>query len=360
MHVGMSLTFQNLGNELPDGDVYAGEVRLAGLAEPLGFESLWATEHHFTDYTLCPDPTQFLTYMAGRTERIELGTMVIVLPWHNPVRVAESVAVLDQLCGGRFTLGIGRGLGRVEFEGLGVPMDTSRERFTEAAELILRGLEQGYVEYDGEIFQQPRRDLRPAPTGSFKGRTYAAAVSPESMRIMAELGVGILIVPQKPWKAVEADLDAYRGIFREVNGAEPPQTTVAAWVFCDPDEDRARELARRYIGRYYESVLTHYELNGRQFDGQRGYEYYAKMADRISSVGEESAVDFFVDLHVHGTPEQCHEKIVAIQRRVDADRFVGVFGYGGMPYDEAERNLRLFASDVMPAVQALDVAPARV
>jgi len=353
MRVGMALCFQNLGRPVPDREVYREEVQLAELAQPLGFDSIWVAEHHFTDYTLVPDPTQFLAFMAGRSPGMHFGTMVIVLPWHHPARVAGQVAMLDNLCEGRLTLGIGRGIGRVEFEGLGVPMDTSRERFMEAAEIVLRGLEQGHVEYDGEILHQERRDIRPAPTGSFKGRTYAAAVSPESMRIMAELGVGIMLIPQKPWPKVEQELDAYRAIYREVNGVDAPGTTLAAWVFCDEDERRAEELALRYIGTYYESVLAHYELQGHHFEDTQGYEYYARMAQRIGAVGAREAVDLFVDLHVWGTPQQCVEKIARIRERVDCDRLLAAFRYGGMPVEEGERNLRLFAAAVMPEVRAL-------
>src|SRR5438128_6722505 len=206
MRVGMSVVFQNPGKARRDFEVYQDELRLADLAEPLGFDSIWSVEHHFTDYTMCPDVLQFLTYMAGATRRVALGSMVVVLPWHDPLRVAEQVAMLDNLSDGRFIFGIGRGLGRVEFEGFRVPMEESRGRFIESAEMILRGLEQGYCEYDGTFVKQPRKAIRPAPYRTFKGRTYAAAVSPESMRIMAELGVGILIIPQKPWDVVREEL----------------------------------------------------------------------------------------------------------------------------------------------------------
>ena len=198
MHVGYSAIFQNPDDALSDYEVYRNELRLAELAEPLGFESIWSVEHHFTDYTMCPDVVQFLTYMAGRTKRAKLGTMVVVLPWHDPMRVAEKVAMLDNISDGRVILGIGRGLGRVEFEGFRVDMNESRQRFIEYAEYVLEGLENGYVEYEGEFVQQPRRDLRPAPFRTFRGRTYAAAVSPESSRIMAKLGVG------PPHRAAEA------------------------------------------------------------------------------------------------------------------------------------------------------------
>ena len=89
MHVGMSVFFQNLGTPRSDQDVYAHELSMADLAEPLGFDSVWAAEHHFTDYTMCPSVIQFLTWVGARTERVGLGAMIIVLPWHDPVRVAE-------------------------------------------------------------------------------------------------------------------------------------------------------------------------------------------------------------------------------------------------------------------------------
>src|SRR5712671_2372569 len=125
MHVGYAPVFQNPGNALPDAEVYRQELRLADLAEPLGFDSLWSVEHHFTDYTMVPDVVQFLTYMAGRTKKIQLGSMVVVLPWHDPMRVAEEVSMLDAMSDGRVILGIGRGAGLVEFEGFRVPMGES-------------------------------------------------------------------------------------------------------------------------------------------------------------------------------------------------------------------------------------------
>src|SRR3990172_8223288 len=180
----------------------APRARPPSLGEPLGFDSVWSVKHHFTDYTMCPDVLQFLTYMAGRTTRVALGSMVVVLPWHDPLRVAEQISMLDNISGGRMILGLGRGACKVEFEGLRVPMDESRERFVEYARMLLEGLEKGYCEFDGRFVSQPRADIRPAPFKSFRGRTYAAAVSPESVKIMAELGVGILIIPQKPWPEV--------------------------------------------------------------------------------------------------------------------------------------------------------------
>ena len=175
MHVGFAPLFQNPGNKLSDVEVYERELRFAELAEPLGFDSVWSVEHHFTDYTMCPDVLQFLSFMAGRTQRARLGSMVVVLPWHDPVRVAEQIAMLDHMSGGRLILGLGRGLGRVEFDGFRLDMNEARQRFVEYAKLVLDGLERGYIE-GGETLKQPRRDIRPFPLRSFRGRTFAAAV----------------------------------------------------------------------------------------------------------------------------------------------------------------------------------------
>ena len=358
MHVGMAAVFQNPGKAQSDRDVYLNELRLAELAEPLGFQSVWGVEHHFTDYTMCPDVLQFLSYMAGRTRHAQLGSMVVVLPWHDPMRVAEEVSMLDNLSGGRLILGLGRGAGKVEFDGFRLSMDESRPRFVESAEMLLRGLETGYCEYDGAYVKQPRAAIRPAPFKSFRGRTYAAAVSPESVHIMAELGVGILIIPQKPWKEVARELDAYRDVYRRVNGVDAPAPISAGWTFCDASADRAQEMARRYIGGYYQTVLDHYQFQGDHLAHTRGYEYYGKMAEKIQQYGTDTVVDYFVNLQVWGTPEQCYEKILDIHARTGNSHYVGVFGYAGMPYDEAERNLRFFAKEVMPALQKLDPAAA--
>ncbi len=352
MHVGMGIVFQGQGEGRTDRNVYRNELRLADLAEPLGFESLWGVEPHFTDYTMCPDVLQYLTYFAGRTEHIQLGSMVVVLPWHNPMRVAEQVVMLDHMSNGRFIFGIGRGLGRVEFEGFGVNQEDSREIFTEAAQMILQGLERGYCEFDGRFIKQARRDIRPRPFKSFRGRTYAAAVSPESSLIMAKLGIGILIIPQKPWDLVAKELNDYRATFHEANGVDAPPPIVGGWTFCDENPARAEEYARKYIGAYWESVARHYELIGDHLTRMRGYEAYKSMQEKASAPGGlDEMTNFFLGLQVWGTPEQCYDKILDIQRRTGAEAFNGVFSYGAMPYDIAEHSLRLFAADVMPELK---------
>ena len=353
MKVGGAVIFQNPLNARSDYDVYEDDLRLGDLYEPLGFDSIWSVEHHFDDYTMCPDVLQLLTYYAGRTKSIQLGSMVVVLPWHDPIRVAEQVSVVDHMSKGRVILGLGRGLARIEFEGFRVPLGESRERFIEYAEMIIDGLEKGYIEHSGKYVQQPRRDIRPKPFKSFKGRTYAAAVSPESSRIMAKLGIGILIIPQKPWEAVAQELNEYRTIYRQVNGGDPLPTIAAGWTLCDESRDRAHEMAVKYIGGYWQTALRHYEMAADHFGKAKGYEYYEQMAKNLKGANKDASIEYFLNLQVWGTPEDCFNKIDEIRKRVNADHYTGVFSYAGMPIADAEKSLRLFATEVMPEVRKL-------
>jgi alkanesulfonate monooxygenase SsuD/methylene tetrahydromethanopterin reductase-like flavin-dependent oxidoreductase (luciferase family) len=356
MDVGLAVIFQGTDHKRTDQTVYSEEIRLGMLAEELGFQSIWGVEHHFTDYTMCPDVLQFLSYFAGKSDKLLLGSMVVVLPWHDPMRVAEEVSMLDNMSDGRVILGIGRGLGRVEFEGFGKDQNISREFFTESAQMLLQGLEKGYCEFSGEHVKQIKRDIRPRPFKTFKGRTYAAAVSPESSQIMARLGVGILIIPQKPWDMVETELADYRRIFREVNGHEPPPPILGGWTFCDKSADRAEEMAHKYIGGYYHSVIKHYELAGNHLKDIKGYEAYAG-AQAIVNKNVDAAIEFFKSIQVYGTPEQCYERIKNFSERTGAGSYNGVFSYAGMPFADAEASMRLFSKEVMPQLRKLPGKP---
>ena len=127
---------------------------------------------------------------------------------------------------------------------------------------------------------------------------------------MAKLGVGILIIPQKPWKRSGAELEAYREVYRQVNGVDAPPPISAGWTFCDRSASAPREMARRYIGGYYQTVLDHYQFQGDHLAKTKGYEYYGKMAEKIHQYGTDTVIDYFMNLQVWGTPEQCYEKIL--------------------------------------------------
>ena len=165
----------------PDLQTYQEELSVADKAEDYGFDSLWSLDHHFTGYVMSPDPCQLLSYMAGRTRKIQLGTAVIVLPWHDPVEVAEKIALLDLVSGGRTIFGFGRGAATVEYAGFRIPMDESRERFVECADIIRRGLTQESFSYEGKYYRIPDIQIRPA-----------AHLSPGDalLRLVGQPGVG--------------------------------------------------------------------------------------------------------------------------------------------------------------------------
>lgn len=351
MDVGLSVIFQNIDRARSDFEVYQNELRLAVLCEPLGFDSIWTVEHHFTNYTMMPDPTQFLTYMAGKTEKAKLGTMVMVLPWHKPIRAAEEISMLDNISNGRMILGIGRGIGKIEYDGLGIDMNLSREIFIESGEAVLAALRNGYMEYNGKHIQQAKRDIRPEPLRNFDGRTFVAAISPETAHIAAELGAGIMVIPQKSWNEHGQDLLDYQARWRTLYDTEPPRPIAVCWTVCHEDEERARELADEYLVNYYKEVVLHYQFGGSHFANTKGHEQYAKWADGFNQAGQEKVADFFKSLQVWGTPDQCFEQIMEIRRKFGMNHFVGVFSYGKMPYDEAERGMRLFANQVAPKLR---------
>jgi alkanesulfonate monooxygenase SsuD/methylene tetrahydromethanopterin reductase-like flavin-dependent oxidoreductase (luciferase family) len=357
--VGYTVGFQNPDNLLSDRTVYENDLHLVDLAVDLGFDAVWVVEHHFTDYFMSPDPLQFLTWVAARHPNIRVGTGVIVLPWHEPVRCAEQIALLDNLSGGRLILGIGRGLGRIEFEGFRVPMDTSRERFTEYAQLILDGLEHGFLECNGEFLTQPRREIRPRPDYSLKGRTYAATQSPEAMPLMAKLGLGVLVVPQKPWPTVVEEFANYKQAWRDTHGADtsPPAPLVSGNMIVDADPDRARELAFRYIGRYYDTIISHYGFAKHDHAGVKGYDYYASIAKYIDKRGAEGAIADYVNLMPWGTPDQVLEKVANLRDLLGVAAFNPSFSYADMPVDVAEKSIRLFAKEVMPVLQSWNSEP---
>jgi alkanesulfonate monooxygenase SsuD/methylene tetrahydromethanopterin reductase-like flavin-dependent oxidoreductase (luciferase family) len=354
MHVGYGMQIQSPSGSAHDREAMRNEIEMAEMAESLGYESIWLTEHHFTDYSLSPDPLQLLSYFAGRTKKALLGTKVLVMPWHNPLRVAEQIALLDHVSGGRYVFGFGRGAARVEFERFGIDMSEARGRFIEGAEMVIKAFDTGIAEYDGKFIKQPPAAIRPAPFKPLRGRTYAAAASPESFEIVARLGAGLLIIPQKPWDDAMTEIAHYREVFRAVNGREAPPPIVVGWVVCDESSERAYEHALKYINRYYKLTMAHYEMRGEHFADKAGYEYYNKMAGKLQKRSDEALSEFFLGLHAWGTPEQCYDKIVDIQKKVGNAAFVANVSFGGQARADVEKTARLFAAKVAPELRKLD------
>jgi alkanesulfonate monooxygenase SsuD/methylene tetrahydromethanopterin reductase-like flavin-dependent oxidoreductase (luciferase family) len=354
MKVGMALNMLCQAGR-SDAAVVGEHLAAGDLAEPLGFDSLFALEHHFTGYAMSPAPTQLLAYYAGRTKRIQLGTAVIVLPWHDPVRVAEQIALLDIMCGGRCLFGFGRGAASVEYEGFRIPMGEARPRFVEAANIIVKALSNDSFEHQGEFFQIPRTAIRPRPISHPERRFYASAVSPESGEIMAKLGFGILMVMQNEWAKASEDIAIYRRIATEA-GHTPRPPVILTNVCCAESRSEAQERAVKYLGQKWQSIDDHYHFSDGHLSAVKGYESYGKMARTYAKINESAeskakATDFYVSIQIVGTPDDCLQQIAELQRLTGTDHLVTEFAFGAMPHEEAELNMRLFADRVMPRLQ---------
>ena len=352
MNVGIQLIFQNVHQGMSDEEMFLSETRAAELAEELGFDSIWPVEHHFRDYAMCPDNTQLLAYLAGRTKRIKLGTGAVILPWNDPLRVAEKISVLDHLANGRVLFGMGRGLSRREYGPFQKDMNEARGRFDEAAPMILDALEKGYMEGNGPFYPQPRVDIRPRPSRSFKGRAYAVAVSVESVPSVAKIGAAMMFFTQYDAMKHKPGVEEYRRIYRETHGKTPPPVVTVGFTYCDEDEGRAQEVGRQVILRYFQELMHHYELAGDHFANVSGYKGYAQAAEMLKSIGLDAAADAFLQAQDWGTPKQILEKI-EYRRGVLGDiELSSCFSYGGLPFADVEKSMRTFAKKVLPEVHS--------
>ena len=337
-----------------DAAVLAEHLALGDLAEPLGFDSLFGLEHHFTGYSMSPHPLQLLSYYAAKTNKITLGTCVLVLPWHDPIRVAEQIAYLDLLCGGRCLFGFGRGAASVEYAGFRIPMEEARPRFAEAAQLVTKALKEEVFEWEGEFYQIPKMSIRPRPISNPERRFYASSVSPESAEIMAKMGFGMMVIMQNAWEKAAADIYSFRDIAQSV-GHNPPPPIILTNVAVAESREEAEDLAMEYLGAKWDSIDNHYNFSDGHLANVKGYESYGKMAKTYAKLQDAEArqkmTEFYVGIQIVGTPDDCIEQVRALRALTGTDHIVCDFSYGGMPHEKGELNMRLFADRVMPVLQ---------
>ena len=355
MDVGMMMVFASYGWEnIGDGQVWNEEIRLARLAADLGFDCLWSAEDHFNDYSFVPDNLQLMTYMTALCPNIDLGTAAVILPWHDPLRVAEQAAVLDMLSKGRLRLGFGRGLARREFAAFRMSMDESRERFDEAAPMIVNALKTGFIEGDGRFYRQPRIEIRPRPQYSFDRRIYAVASSEDSVASAAKLGAHIVMFADRPWEMRLPAIEHGREMHRKYHGTEPPQIMLTEFCVCGTNLAETEEEARKYQGKFVESNFHHYEFLGEHFKSVKGYDAYQQKAEIARQGGLEGAVKGFMQAASWGTPDKILRGFEQRRKVVGEFELNVAFRFGGIPYEIAERGLKLFAKEVLPVLQGWD------
>ncbi len=352
----------------PDADCVQATLEIADLAEPLGFDGIWMPEHCGTPYGMTPNPIQALSYFAGRTERVSLGTFVVVAPWWHPVRLAHQIAYLDILCNGRYTtIGIGRGVSKGEFDAVGVPREESRQRFNETLDVLQLALSGERFSYEGEIFKVPEMSLRPEPRSSdLFSRIYSSSSTAESLEILSRRGMVPLFVGNKPIEDAGREVQQVN-TFRKEEGLPPCQPKNVMFMYCTGGDPAKTE---EWIWTANRDVTVHYGFaDASNFKGVKGYEAYASreasatavLASSVTGAAKSGASGsaqktpgYHASNLLIGTPEEIFNRISAAQKACSFSELTIVPQFGTMPYDEAMASTELFAKEVLPAVHQME------
>lgn len=357
MQIGVHLGFQNL-HGISDMEFFRRETRIAIEAEAMGFDFAAMVEHHFTDYAACPDPLQALTYVAAKTSTIKLMPAAVILPWNDPLRVVEKVAMLDALSEGRVIIGMGRGAARREFAGFRQDIADSREMFDEAALIIMDGLETGTVKANTKHFQQPEVEVRPRPEGWTRDRMLMVSMSPSSAEVAADYGLKALRFSQGDWSYSMAEINRYRETFEAKHGKKAPPFVISDFVVCVDTEEQVGEYTDRYFAAQFQQVATHYEWGGEHFKTMPSYATYVALGDAMNAVGgPEKAYKDYIGGNLIGTPEQLIEKDRMRKSTVGDYDIIANFSYGGMSYERVYDQMKRFADKVMPVLKAHSAEP---
>ena len=346
-----------------DWKIVEQALALGDLAEPLGFDGIWVPEHFGTPYGMTPNPMQLLAYFAGRTERVTFGTQIVVVPWWNPVRLVHQIAYLDIISNGRYeTIGLGRGVAKSEFDSLGIPRETSMKRFEETIDILELAFTQDRFSYEGEIFQIPETEIRPAPKSrDLFSRLYGASATGPSLEMISRRGVKPLFVGNKPLSEAAKDVRKVNTLRREV-GLPPCQPKNILFTYCVANKQDA-EKADEYLATANRDVVLAYGLDDpANFAGVKGYESYAARAGgatapdaaAVQKESKPAPKGYDQSNLMIGTPEMIIERIIESQKACSFSEISLMPQFGTMPYSEAAESVKLFAQEVLPVVQKMD------
>ncbi|MGE0539978.1 MAG: LLM class flavin-dependent oxidoreductase [Dehalococcoidia bacterium] len=211
-----------------------------------GYDAVWLAEHHFNTYSVCPSVHIMGTLAAARTQRLRIGTAVSLAAMYHPLRLAEEVALLDVLSGGRVNWGAGRGNDPVEFGVFGLDRDSSYAKFREHVDVVLRAWQDERLTYDGEFVQVRDVEVLPKPLQQPHPPVWVAATSPDAIEWAAAAGHSILMDPHSSHVEIGRKLTAYRsGLAAAGHSVEGRTTPIARLIAIAPTDDEAREVARR-------------------------------------------------------------------------------------------------------------------
>jgi alkanesulfonate monooxygenase SsuD/methylene tetrahydromethanopterin reductase-like flavin-dependent oxidoreductase (luciferase family) len=368
MHVGVMVTGYNQGDwdrlmagdysrgpDTPDHQHMDNTLRLGELVEPLGYDSIWATEHYGSAYSMQPNPLQWLAYWAARTERVDVGTAVIVAPWWNPIRLASEINMLDILLKGRrLHLGIGRGVAPHEYASLNIPIEESHTYYYDVVNALRASDGAERFSFDGQVYKIPPTTIRPQGRhkGDLTSNIKAAFTTKKSAQLAAEAGLGQMFVSGDALDEMTAQVTQFNQIRADL-GLGPDQPTTLLWMYCAETEEEAEEGWTYFHSQFSAAQRHYFEWNNPGFGGVKGYEEYETR--QSADVGPADArLEGSRRTQPIGTPEQILERIETIQQALSLGELVIHFFYGGMPPEKAEKSLRLFAEKVLPELQAMD------
>lgn len=302
------------------------------LAEELGWECFWFTEHHFQVYGgPVPNPAVMMSAGAARTSKIHLGSAISVLPLHHPIQTAEDYAMVDVMSNGRLEFGIGLGNTPGDARIYGVPWDERRARYEEAAEIIANAWSNERFTHHGEFWHFEDVSLFPRPIQQPRPRIWVAGASAEGLSWAGRHGFEIMTVAHPmPPERVRAGVEAWKAALvesRHIVSDHHCKLHLRVWV--DETAERARALAEPAIWRYE-------EISARALErpAPETYDYEGMLA---------------AGRNCYGDPDQVIKTIQIAQQNFYFDVFSSTFNFGGLPHEEIKRSMRLFAKEVMPA-----------
>jgi alkanesulfonate monooxygenase SsuD/methylene tetrahydromethanopterin reductase-like flavin-dependent oxidoreductase (luciferase family) len=313
------------------------------LGDGLGFDTAWLGELHFSQaFSILADPLMVLAAAAQRTERIRLGTAVILLPLHHPLEIVEEAATADILSDGRLELGVGRGAFPLYYVGFDIPQEESRERFEEALDFILAAWKNDHFSFEGKYFRAQDLCVIPRPLQRPYPPVRVAANSPETFPFAARRGLPIFAAPLiNPPERLKAGLKAYR---ENLPGDAKGDTALAFSVHVTASRAQARQDTETGLLRFLREAAERLRPVGQS--DVRSFEAFRQVLARIERVRYE---DVESEMGVFGDPDFCVERVRALEREYGMDEFICYFNQGGiMDHAMVRQSMTLFAKEVMP------------
>jgi alkanal monooxygenase alpha chain len=338
-----------------EDDVFRGVKRYALCAEETSFDSVWLLEHHFTRFGLCPCTITLAGYLLGMTCTLRVGTAVTVITTDHPIRLAEKVAVLDRMSGGRFELGIGRGSFVKDFEAFGVDMSQSHRLLDEYYREMVSIFETGITTIPDGRGGTSEVEVFPSPSTKPVPPMVVVAQSPSTVRWAAENGLGMLLHYWMEDEAKKAQLELYADL-AEAAGRDPDDAphVLSCIAFLGETREAARGELVSTLSWWYEEGSRATHLLEKTAQDLPNYSWILAQAEQHALRAPSSvleAVETMMDRNPIGTPEQVRERIDELRTITGIERFI--FGFEGTgKIDRTVEVMRRFSDEVIDVLRA--------